>query len=157
MTSNSEEQIAPSPRSPLAAYPLPRKSRAPEFYGFAALTGTSLLFVLYHLWALLPDELIQSAGVDWYPSREWALLIPSYTVILILLTYFSYWALAISSTPTFGDLSTIIDSYAHVPLPDQPNPYLRQADPDSVPEMYDLPIGLVNQVLFRRDRDTYLK
>lgn len=59
-----------SPLVPLAAYPFPtRPSRAPEFYGFAALTGTSLLFILYHLWALTPDELIQRAGVGWYPSR----------------------------------------------------------------------------------------
>ena len=49
------------------------------------------------------------------------------------------------------------DSFAHVPLPDEPNPYLRQADPDAIPEMFDIPIGLVNQVLFQhRDEDREL-
>jgi phosphatidylinositol N-acetylglucosaminyltransferase subunit P len=70
MVNSTAEHSAPtSPLSPLAAYPLPRPSRAPEFYGFVALTGTSLFFALYHLWALIPDEIIQRAGVDWYPSR----------------------------------------------------------------------------------------
>jgi hypothetical protein len=40
------------------------------------------------------------------------------------------------------------DSFAHIPLPEEPNPYLRQADPDAIPDIYDIPIGLVNQVLF---------
>lgn len=64
-----DQESPTSPLSPLAAYPLPPPSRAAEFYGFAALTGTSILFILYHLWALLPDEVIKYIGIDWYPSR----------------------------------------------------------------------------------------
>lgn len=50
---------------------LPRehRSRAPEFYGFVAWSSTSVLFVIYVLWALLPDEYILWLGVKWYPSR----------------------------------------------------------------------------------------
>ena len=62
-----------SPVSPLAPYPpLPPtevRSRAPEFYGFVAWTSTYLLFCLYLLWALLPDEYIISLGITWYPNR----------------------------------------------------------------------------------------
>lgn len=62
-----------SPVAPLARAPTepPRehRSRAPEFYGFVALSSTSVLFVVYILWALLPDEYIVWLGVKWYPSR----------------------------------------------------------------------------------------
>lgn len=62
-----------SPVNPLAPYPpLPPtevRSRAPEFYGFAAWTSTYLLFFFFLLWALLPDEYIISLGVSWYPNR----------------------------------------------------------------------------------------
>ena len=63
-----------TPRSPTAPHrwppePFERKSRAPEFYGFVAWTSTYLLFVLYILWSILPDEWIQWTGVMWYPSR----------------------------------------------------------------------------------------
>ncbi|THH01495.1 hypothetical protein EW145_g6898 [Phellinidium pouzarii] len=108
-----------SPRSPLAPYPYPAsstqlRSRAPEFYGFVAWTSTYALFVLYVLWALFPDEWITRLGIEWYPSREWAILLPAYSVILILLTYFTYWALALYGTPSLGDMCTIIGG---VPLP----------------------------------------
>jgi len=47
----------------------PHRSRAPEFYGFVAWTSTYLAFILYLLWALVPDEYIVRAGIEWYPSR----------------------------------------------------------------------------------------
>ena len=74
MTIPSSSPTSPtSPTSPLAPYPpIPpteHRSRAPEFYGFVAWTSTSVAFVLYVLWALLPDEYIIWLGVEWYPSR----------------------------------------------------------------------------------------
>lgn len=140
-----------SPLTPLAPYPDVRRTRATEFYGFAALTGTSVLFVVYHVWALTPDTWIESTGVTWYPSREWSLLIPAYTIIIILLTYFTYWGLALSATPTFDELRTITDSHAHYPKREEGNPYVRQANSDALPELYDIPIGTVNRVLFTTD------
>ncbi|EJC97752.1 PIG-P [Fomitiporia mediterranea MF3/22] len=150
-----------SPRSPLAPYPsdpAQLKSRAPEFYGFVAWSSTYALFVLYVLWALLPDTWILSLGIEWYPNREWAVLLPAYSVILILLTYFTYWALALYNTPSFSDLSTITDTHAHIPTPRygrderatslNTNPFLTAAAPDAIPSPYDIPIGLVNRVLY---------
>ena len=62
-----------SPASPLAQFPPPppaeSRSRAPEFYGFVAWAVTYLLFALYFLWAILPDEWIIWLGVSWYPNR----------------------------------------------------------------------------------------
>ena len=69
-TQTMESELEPtSPRSPLARNPSLPKSRAPEFYGFAALTLTYAFFALYVLWALLPDEWILFCGIQWYPSR----------------------------------------------------------------------------------------
>ena len=59
---NSSGAIVPHGRDP-------HRSRAPEFYGFVAWTSTYLAFILYLLWALVPDEYIVRAGVEWYPSR----------------------------------------------------------------------------------------
>ncbi|KAJ7108710.1 PIG-P-domain-containing protein [Mycena epipterygia] len=148
-----EEENATSPLSPLAPYPpIPSpeyRSRAPEFYGFVAWTSTSFLYCVYILWALLPDAYIQWLGIEWYPSREWAVLFPAYSVVLGLLTYFVYFALALFGTPSFSDMSSIIDSRAHLPPVNQErNPYLAYAKKDVVPELYDIPIGLVNRVTY---------
>ncbi|CCL98228.1 uncharacterized protein FIBRA_00222 [Fibroporia radiculosa] len=141
-----------SPVSPLAAYPpLPpaeSRTRAPEFYGFVAWSSSSLLFVLYLLWALLPDSYLLRLGISWYPNREWAVLLPAYSIVLVLLTYFTYFALALAHTPAFSHISTITDSRAHLPPPDVPSPYLAHAHPNAIPEMYDIPIGLVNRVIY---------
>lgn len=39
--------------------------------------------------------------------REWSLLIPAYGMVLVLLTYFTYFALALAGTPSFSDMRTI--------------------------------------------------
>ncbi|THH00484.1 hypothetical protein EW026_g2072 [Hermanssonia centrifuga] len=151
--SDMEENDSPtSPVSPLAPYPpLPPtdvRSRAPEFYGFVAWISTYLLFIFFLLWAILPDEYINSIGVSWYPSREWAVLLPAYSVVVVLLTYFTYFSLALAGTPRFSDISTITDSKAYLPDADAPNPYRAHARSDAIPAMYDIPIGMVNRVVY---------
>jgi PIG-P len=104
------------------------------------------------------------------------LLIPAYTVIVCFLTYFSYFALAIAGTPAFSDMSTITgksavyftgimsklktglldfaDSRAHLPPTNNSNPYLAHAYPNAIPELYDIPIGMVNRVIYGPRRST---
>ncbi|KAG2154181.1 PIG-P-domain-containing protein [Suillus bovinus] len=135
------ETLAPFPLEP----PDERHSRAPEFYGFVAWTSTSVVFVFYVLWALLPDEYIVWLGVKWYPSREWALLLPAYSIVVVLLTYFVYFGIAIARTPAFSDPSTFIDTKAHLPALDI---HVNHADPNAIPELYDVPIGIVNRVVY---------
>ncbi|KAI0828685.1 PIG-P-domain-containing protein [Trametes gibbosa] len=139
-----------SPTSPLAPYPpIPpteSRSRAPEFYGFVAWASTYLLFVLYLLWALLPDRAILALGVSWYPNREWALLVPAHGMVAVLFTYLAYFALALARTPAFDDMSTVTDSKAHIAA--SAAPYRAQACAGAIPEMRDIPLGLVNRVLY---------
>lgn len=45
------------------------KSRAPEFYGFTAWVGTWIGFVLFVLWASVPEGWIEGVGITWYPNR----------------------------------------------------------------------------------------
>jgi hypothetical protein len=74
MTDKARTSPPTSPVSPLAPYPPQpppdERSRASEFYGFVTWTSTSILFCLYLLWGLLPDEYIVWLGVEWYPSRS---------------------------------------------------------------------------------------
>ena len=67
--------------------------------------------------------------------------------------------------PGLYSFSTLVpDSHAHVPAPPQhadqlqgalENPFLAAALPGAIPHMYDMPIGLVNRVLYRdRPPDT---
>ncbi|KAG7446851.1 PIG-P-domain-containing protein [Guyanagaster necrorhizus] len=147
------DSILKPPTSPLAPFPplLPPelRSRAPEFYGFVAWTSTSLLFVVYFLWAILPDEYVEWLGLTWYPNREWAVLLPAYSVVVVLLAYFVYFALAIYGTPSLSDSCTFTDSRSHyLPVREGKQGCTSFARPDAVLELYDIPIGLVNRVLY---------
>ncbi|KAK7466478.1 hypothetical protein VKT23_005199 [Stygiomarasmius scandens] len=155
-----------SPTSPVASFPSSPpeyKSRAPEFYGFVAWTSTSFLFVVYVLWALLPDECIVWLGIDWYPNREWAILFPAWSIVVVLLTYFVYFALTLHGTPAFNHTSTIADSRGQFPKlsfekgEDEKrallSAYAPFANHDTTPELYDIPIGIVNRVLYGRKND----
>jgi len=57
--------------SPTRLKPATRASggRAPEFYGFVAWLTALLSYVLFLLWALLPDKVIHAIGIHWYPAR----------------------------------------------------------------------------------------
>ena len=57
--------------SPTKLKPATRASggRAPEFYGFVAWLVALLSYILFLLWALLPDKVIQALGIHWYPAR----------------------------------------------------------------------------------------
>ncbi|KAG9009780.1 hypothetical protein FRB94_011473 [Tulasnella sp. JGI-2019a] len=154
-TDNAQEPPT-SPRSPLAAFPsIPTPAtgggRPQEFYGFVAWMATSLAWILFLLWAFLPDTWIQAVGIYWYPNREWALLLPAYSIIIAMLTYFTYWALAIVNTPSFSELRAITDSHAHIPprgLDGEISPYVALLSPDTIPEIYDIPIGVVNRMAY---------
>ena len=41
-------------------------------------------------------------------SREWSLLLPAYSIVLVLLTYFVYFSIAIARTPAFSELRTLV-------------------------------------------------
>ncbi|KAI0743187.1 hypothetical protein BC629DRAFT_1445594 [Irpex lacteus] len=96
------------------------RSRAPEFYGFVAWSSTYLLYCFFLLWALLPTPTSFGSGsLGTLAGKEWALLLPAYTVVLVLLTYCAYLALALSGTPSFSDVSTVTGMvnrviYAHL-------------------------------------------
>ncbi len=57
---------------PMAArgFPSPALDRGSgEYYGFALFIFATVLFVLWILWALLPDSALEKLGVGWYPNR----------------------------------------------------------------------------------------
>ncbi|EJT97899.1 PIG-P-domain-containing protein [Dacryopinax primogenitus] len=147
-----------SPLSPIAPYPPPTspsspasqpRTRAREVYGFTAYVGTLLLFVLYVVWAVTPDAWLERIGVEWYPNREWAILVPAWTTVVVLLTYLTYLGLALSATPSFTDLTTITDTRAHIlKMEGDVNPLLHYSRPDAVPHEFDIPLGTVNRVLY---------
>lgn len=99
--------------------------------------------------------------------REWAILVPAWTIITVLLTYFGYYGLAFSHTPAIDDVSTIFgkrartrtyifstlisgnaaDTFAVVPTQKS---FKNLGSSQTDPELFDLPLMVVNKALYTR-------
>ncbi|BGP40040.1 hypothetical protein JCM10449v2_003998 [Rhodotorula kratochvilovae] len=133
-----------------------------ESQGFVLYIGSLVAYIAYLVWAFLPEEWLEAIGIDWYPARDWALLVPAWIVALVAFTYASYFCLNLYNTPPLDSPELLDDPRAFVPPPPRPPPPLdgsaRAPTPlwahsillpeDAIPPLYDLPIEVVNRVLY---------
>jgi phosphatidylinositol glycan class P protein len=139
--------------------------------GFLLYLGAHLASVIYLLWAILPDRILESLGILWYPSRfvylpfshpllnymtdplpihrEWSLLIPSFLTMSVVFVYIAYALVNRYETAQLDDLSAITDDLATLTA----EPPMAAETFDIIEPIRDLPIGLVNRVLFSETAD----
>ncbi|KAL7415401.1 PIG-P-domain-containing protein [Mrakia frigida] len=147
-----------SPTSPISPWPPETEPashpNAKEAYGFLVAVGTSAAGIIFLVWALVPGRILESWGVEWYPNREWAILIPAHSMVVVLLAYFVYLTLMIYNTPSLNSLSLVTDERAHrLPprrTPSDPSPIFAYARPDAVPEAWDVPLGMACAMIYGR-------
>ena len=48
---------------------------------------------------------------------EWAILIPSWSIVVVILTYIVYFAIAIRATPSFDEMSAISGNSPSTSIP----------------------------------------
>ncbi|RIA94172.1 PIG-P-domain-containing protein [Glomus cerebriforme] len=117
-----------------------------EYYGFVLYLSSFIAFVIYLLWAYLPDEILISLGITYYPDRYWALALPVWSFVLVLFIYAAFISINFLNTKSFDSYNTITDDYANV---GQNLSQLSGITDDFVPELHDIPIGIVNACLYQ--------
>jgi len=75
--------INPSPPTSAAAGTV-------EVYAFASLILLRLSFLLFLAWAYLPDRIIESIGITYYPTKEWATILPAWVIMSLLMAAWAY-------------------------------------------------------------------
>lgn len=97
----------------------PQQAKVVEVYGFvgwivayAALTG-------YILWAYLPESVLHSIGVTYYPDRYWAMAAPSMLLMLVMFYTTIYGLIGMANNPHVDSFDSLVDGYSkhHVPVP----------------------------------------
>lgn len=143
-----------------------------EVYGFVLWISTFVAYLCFLLWAFLPEHVLQSAGVTYYPSKWWAIGLPAYLCVLVMFIVVAYIGYNMYNTNPLSSRYTITDSFARPLDPSQPviSPAVLRArlallnassdsggpstpepvDEYSVPEIADIPIETVNRILFHR-------
>ncbi|CAG8489187.1 3404_t:CDS:2 [Paraglomus brasilianum] len=117
-----------------------------EYYGFTLYLTSFIAFVIYLLWAYLPDEALISLGISYFPNRYWAIAWPVWTFVLIAFIYAAFFSINLMNTAPIDSFNTITDDYANV---GQSLSRLSGITDDFVPGLHDIPIGVVNACLYQ--------
>ncbi|KAK4517799.1 uncharacterized protein ATC70_001144 [Mucor velutinosus] len=127
------------------------KTPAYEYYGFVMYLASFVAFGIYLIWAYVPDEILHSLGITYYPSRYWALAIPIWLMTFVWFIFISFMTINLMNTAPFNCLDCITDEHANVMHLD--NEVVSDRPSDWIPELYDIPIGLVNKFLYQQGEE----
>lgn len=78
-----------------------------EVYGFVGSISTVVATLIFLIWAYVPDKLLESIGIHYYPSRYWVLAMPTYLMVTLLLGLAFYIGLNFIATPHPTSLNTL--------------------------------------------------
>lgn len=91
--------------------PAPTPSRA--VYGFVSYLLCCGLFLLYCVWATVPESTLESLGITFLPQKYWAVAIPIYLgVTFFLFVFVVYPSLGLLGTPSLDDIRFVTDEHA---------------------------------------------
>lgn len=66
--------------------PAPTPSRA--IYGLSLYLGCRALFILFLVWAFVPDQWLEVIGFDFLPSKYWVIALPVLACVVLAATAF---------------------------------------------------------------------
>ncbi|XP_060831963.1 phosphatidylinositol N-acetylglucosaminyltransferase subunit P [Bombus pascuorum] len=113
-------------------------------YGYALYIGSNMLFLLFLVWALIPDQILHNLGLTYWPSKYWAVAIPIWALTaLATFAFIIYPAINLSMTPDINDITTITDKHS------RPK---KETVPGGIPSVYDIPITEVCRKLYLAKR-----
>ena len=124
-----------------------------EYKGFFIYVVSAIALAGWIGWTILPDKFLNEyLSIYYYPDKYWSLAIPTYSLMLML---FIYIALALYNTEVLtlplNDVRNFVDEFTVFPNEQGENllDYIHRA-PSGV---WDLPITLVNEVLYDDEDD----
>mmetsp|Transcript_29876 Transcript_29876/g.41334 ORF Transcript_29876/g.41334 Transcript_29876/m.41334 type:complete len:176 (-) Transcript_29876:2-529(-) len=134
--------VRPVPTAPLSEEDSGANSA--EAYGFVGWISSAIAYVIYIVWAFVPEAYLHQVGVTYYPSKFWAVALPAHLCVTVIFVFWIYESLNMMSAHPPTSLSTIRDKHTRPPPP-------RRFD-DCVPSIYDIPIHEVSKTLYRYSR-----
>uniref|UniRef100_A0A1B6MGN5 Phosphatidylinositol N-acetylglucosaminyltransferase subunit P n=1 Tax=Graphocephala atropunctata TaxID=36148 RepID=A0A1B6MGN5_9HEMI len=122
--------------------PAPTPSRAN--YGFVLYLGSYTVFGMYMIWAFVPDDVLHSVGLTYWPQKYWALAVPIHVLVTLALFAFCFYpAINLTLIPPMNDNRIISDEFTiradSVKLPNK-----------GIPAVCDLPLDEVCKNLYLR-------
>jgi uncharacterized membrane protein len=87
-----------------------------EVAAFVGMILSIVFFLTYVAWAIVPDHMLISFGISYFPNKYWAVALPLYSIMLGLFTVIGYIALSMYYNPELSDLRLAEDKFSKVLL-----------------------------------------
>uniref|UniRef100_A0A6V7QVH0 PIG-P domain-containing protein n=1 Tax=Ananas comosus var. bracteatus TaxID=296719 RepID=A0A6V7QVH0_ANACO len=95
-----------------AAFAAEHGPKPSEVYGFVGSITTVIATVIFLVWAYIPERWLHSLGITYYPSKYWALAVPSFVIVAVVLGLVFYLGLNFMLTPPPNSFNTMFDDYS---------------------------------------------
>lgn len=121
-----------------------------EVYGFVGSITTVVATVIFLVWAYVPESWLHSIGISYYPSRYWALAVPTYLMVTIVLMLVFYIGLNFMSTPSPASINTVYDEFSRDPSEEGDEKPIDPEEGDEKPidPISDIGIDRINDAMF---------
>eukprot|EP00899_Mesostigma_viride_P002002 jgi/Mesvir1/11802/Mv00161-RA.1 len=117
-------------------------ARAAEVYGFVGMITTVIAYCMFLAWAYVPDDVLRSMGITYYPSKYWAVAIPAFVPVAIAYGVLVYTCINMIHTPDRAAYCTLHDSFSIPTKHDEGGPA------GAIPPISDISIMDVNRALY---------
>jgi phosphatidylinositol glycan class P protein len=112
-------------------------------YAFVAWIASICAYLLLIIWSLSTKNFLHYIGVTYYPNRDYAIALPSYIIIIYILSGIIYMGINLFQTFDPEDIRTVKDSQSR----NAPNKFIKCDMNDSIPEIGDMDLNNVSVIL----------
>ena len=82
-----------------------------ELYGFFSWNLSAIVFILYLIWAFVPDKVLNSFGIHYIPDKYYAIAFPLWFAVTIFTLLQLYVTICMYSTPNIESYDTLQDKH----------------------------------------------
>lgn len=149
---------------------LRRDVSSAETCGFVTYILSFPIAAAYLIWLCIPDEILDADAVPYRPSKDYAVLVPTFVLSLFVSVPLLYAGINVLHSPRCDSVETLWDGhskkpfmgYSHsgssdsvvpgeLPTADATTMNVAQ-DVSTVPEICDFDVGVINRALLREGR-----